>query len=32
MRNYLIEAEELIDLLKKPINELSNYRILDATL
>ena len=32
MRNYLIEAEELIDLLKKPINELANIRILDSTL
>ena len=32
MRNYLIEVEELIDLLKKPINELANIRILDSTL
>ena len=32
MRNYLIEVEELVELLKKPINELANIRILDATL
>jgi hypothetical protein len=32
MRNYLIEPEELIELLKKPINELANIRILDSTL
>lgn len=32
MRNYLIEVEELVDLLKKPLNELSNIRIIDATL
>ena len=32
MRNYLIEVEDLIELLKKPINELANIRILDSTL
>jgi hypothetical protein len=32
MRKYLIEAEELIELLKKPVNELARTRIIDSTL
>jgi hypothetical protein len=32
MRNYLIEVEDFIDLVKKPIDELSKIRILDSTL
>jgi hypothetical protein len=32
MRNYLIEVEDFIDLLQKPIDALSKIRILDSTL
>jgi len=31
MSNYLIEAEDLINLLKKPVEELAKIRILDST-
>ena len=31
MSNYLIEAEDLINLLKKPVEELAKIRVLDST-